>query len=241
MLELTLGHGGAPVPRLLVLGAHPDDIEIGCSGAVLELVGGGGVAAVTWVVFSGEGGRDREARESAEAILAGVTKKEVVVASFRDGFFPGQSSEIKELFETLKTGESPSLILTHWRQDLHQDHRLIGELTWQTFRDHLVLEYEIPKYDGDLGTPNVFVPLRASTCRRKVNNLLDRFQSQRQRRWFAPDVFFALMRMRGVESNAPSGYAEAFYGRKLTLGWEGRPAVEAGRPARIQDAGSVRP
>jgi LmbE family N-acetylglucosaminyl deacetylase len=169
------------------------------------------------VVLSGAGARADEARASAASFLSGVEQQAVTVHGFRDGYFPQQWAEVKETFEEIKRGFEPDLILTHYRNDLHQDHRLVSELTWNTFRDHLILEYEIPKYDGDLGTPGFFVTLEEAVCRRKVETLLRCFPSQHGRRWFTRDLFFALPRLRGMESNAPSGYAEAFYCRKAVL------------------------
>lgn len=203
--------------RLLCLGAHCDDIEIGCGGTLLKLLGTGLELTVTWVVLSSDAERAREAVQSAELMLGGVRKKDVRVTSFRDGFLAFEGAKVKEYFEELREAASPELILTHYRNDLHQDHRLVSELTWQTFRDQLVLEYEIPKYDGDLGSPNVFVHLDEVLVRRKIDHVRTLFKSQRERRWFSDDLFLSLPRLRGLESNAPSGYAEGFYGRKLVL------------------------
>jgi LmbE family N-acetylglucosaminyl deacetylase len=221
MLTLSLGGGGggdgrAPA-RVLALGAHADDIEIGCGGTVLRLLQDYPELEWRWVVWSGAGERADEARASAASFLAGAARQTVEVHRFRDGFFPHQGAEIKEAFDALKRGYQPDLILTHYRADLHQDHRLISELTWNTFRDHLILEYEIPKYDGDLGTPGLFVHLDESMLARKVETLLTCFPSQIGRRWFTRELFYALPRIRGMESNAPSGYAEAFYCRKAVL------------------------
>lgn len=193
-------------PRILCLGAHSDDIEIGCGGTMLKLLEQYPQAAVTWVVFSAEGRRKDEALLSADLFLKCAKEKKVVALSFRDGFFPYVGWEIKEYFETLKE-EKPDLIFTHFRQDLHQDHRQICELTWNTFRDHLILEYEIPKYDGDLSTPNFFVPLDEEVCKRKVAYLASAFNSQGEKPWFTEETFFATLRMRGVESRSPSRYA----------------------------------
>ncbi len=217
MLPLPLpgGPDGAPL-RVLALGCHADDIEIGCGGTLLALRGNGRALDVRWVVFSTQGERRDEARASAEELLAGVDRAEVVLHDFRDGFLPYTGAAVKEAVEAAKDF-APDLIFTHQRHDLHQDHRLLCELTWNTFRDHLVLEYEIPKYDGDLGVPNVFVPLDAETCRRKVELLMRHFGSQRSKRWFTEDVFLGLLRLRGMESGSASPYAEAFYGRKLVL------------------------
>ncbi len=201
----------------LYLGAHCDDIEIGCSGTILKLAGRGSLDRVTWVVFSSDPRREQEALRSTERLLNAVPKREVIVKSFRDGFFPYRGGEIKECFEELKATVSPDLVFTHYRDDRHQDHRLISELTWNTFRDHLILEYEVPKYDGDFGSPNVFVELEETLVARKIENLLESFGSQAGRRWFSEDLFRAALRLRGMECNAASGLAEAFYGRKLPL------------------------
>jgi LmbE family N-acetylglucosaminyl deacetylase len=149
--------------------------------------------------------------------LKGAKRPMVIIKDFRDRFFPGMASEIKEFFDELKKEFVPDVIFTHHRNDLHQDHRTICELTWNTFRNHFILEYEIPKYDGDLGQPNVFVPLDGAVCGRKVKNLMDAFKTQRDKQWFTRETFLGLARIRGVESKAPAGLAEAFYGRKVTL------------------------
>jgi LmbE family N-acetylglucosaminyl deacetylase len=218
VLSLTLGDSG-PL-RLLCLGAHCDDIEIGCGGTILKLATAERKIEVHWVVFSSDERRGEEASRSAEAFLCGVTTKKVTVLRLRDGFFPYIGVDLKEQFEQLKAEFSPDLIFTHYRHDLHQDHRLVSELTWNTFRNHLILEYEIPKYDGDFGSPNVFVPLDESVCRRKVDAILDAYQSQREKHWFSRDLFSAILRLRGMEANACSGYAEGFYCRKAVLGME---------------------
>jgi LmbE family N-acetylglucosaminyl deacetylase len=214
---LTLGlNGGAPPKRLLAIGAHSDDIEIGCGGTILRLVRDLPDLAVGWAVMSAHGERVAEARASAEAMLAGAARADVMIESFRDGFLPYQGAAVKERFEELKRLE-PDLILTHYGRDAHQDHRLVSELTWNTFRDHLILEFEIPKYDGDMGAPNVFVRLDEELVRRKVAHLLRYFPSQVGKRWFTEDLFRSLLRLRGMECNAPSRYAEAFYSRKAVL------------------------
>jgi LmbE family N-acetylglucosaminyl deacetylase len=171
---------------------------------------------VVWVVFSSTKDREQEARTSAAMFLEHAAKKEVIVSDFRDGFFPFDGTKVKDFLEGFKP-VSPDVIFTHHRKDAHQDHRLIAELTWNTFRDHLIMEYEIPKYDGDLGQPNLFVPLEKETYQQKVKCLIDGFPSQRSKRWFEQETFLALMRLRGMECVAPSGYAEAFYCRKLVL------------------------
>lgn len=203
--------------ELLCLGAHSDDLELGCSGTVLRLLAEQPVARVTWVVFSGNPQRAREARGAARRIFGRRAGVRLVQETFRDGFFPYQAVPIKERFEQLKSEVRPDLVFTHHRQDRHQDHRLVSELTYNTFRDHLVLEYEILKIDGDLGQPNLFVPLPQKVVKRKVAILEKSFGSQRDRRWFTEDAFLALLRLRGVEAISPSGYAEAFYARKVVL------------------------
>jgi len=213
MNSLDLGTGR----HLLALGAHADDIELGCGGTILRLAAEGRLAAVTWVVGSGTDDRAAEARKSAEVFLAGVEQTRIEIAGFRDGFFPWQGDQVKELFEQLKREVAPDLILTHRRADAHQDHRTMAELTWNTWRDHLVLEYEIPKYEGDLGNPNLLVPLDRETAERKVELLLSCFPSQSGRAWFTPDTFWALLRLRGMECNAPSGFAEGFHLRKAVI------------------------
>jgi LmbE family N-acetylglucosaminyl deacetylase len=210
----------AEAPRLrsvLALGSHSDDIEIGCGATLLALSRARPEVEVTWVVLGAEGEREREARASAEAFMGAAAHSEVVVHGFRDGFFPYIGAEVKDVFEQLKSRLDPDVILTHARQDLHQDHRLVCELTWNTWRDHLILEYEIPKYDGDLGTPNVFVPVSEEIAREKVKLVLDAFKSQTEKHWFDEQLFLGLMRVRGMEGRSPSGYAEAFTCRKLSL------------------------
>lgn len=217
MLNLALARPDRPLGRILCVGAHSDDIEIGCGGALLTLIGRYPDVAVDWVVFSGKGERRTEALESAASFLEGVHTRTVTVHDFRDGYFPFQGAEVKDCFEALKQNPPPDLVFTHRRDDRHQDHRLLAELAYNTFRDHLVLEYEIPKYDGDLGAPNVFVPLAEGACERKVALLMRHFATQRSRDWFTSETFRGLMRLRGIESRAASGYAEGFYGHKVIL------------------------
>jgi LmbE family N-acetylglucosaminyl deacetylase len=217
MIQLTLNWVPGGALNILCLGCHSDDIEIGCGGTVLRLREEYPSCSFSWVVFSAIGIREGEARRGAD-LFAGTNLREgAVLRNFPDGFMPFAGSEVKTLFEGLKETISPDLIFTHNRRDAHQDHRLIAELTWNTFRDHFILEYEIPKYDGDLGQPNVFVPLDAEVCQKKVLYIMDTFQSQHTKRWFQEDIFLSLMRLRGMECNARSGYAEAFYGRKIVL------------------------
>lgn len=215
-MHLNLGRGRTDHLNILCLGAHSDDIEIGCGGTLLELRQSGIALKVYWVVFSAVGTRGEEARASAELFTAGCVK-EVVVKEFRDGFLPYSGIEVKEFFEDLKRKTDPDLIFTHWQCDAHQDHRIIAELTWNTFRNHLILEYEIPKYDGDMGRPNTFMPLSETSFQGKVSHLLEAFGTQRSKRWFTGETFLGLMRIRGMECNSPTGYAEAFYSRKITL------------------------
>jgi LmbE family N-acetylglucosaminyl deacetylase len=217
MLGLTLARDPETPLRVLAIGAHADDIEIGCGGTLLRLVAEHPKLSVDWVVLSGLGERAGEAADSAAAFLQGAEETRVTVEQFRDGFFPYLGGVVKEYFEQLKSRVQPDLILTHRLEDRHQDHRLVAELTWNTWRDQLVLEYEVPKYEGDLGQPNLFVPLTQDKSERKVELLRKCFPSQAGRAWFSDDTFMALLRLRGVESNAPGRYAEAFHARKLVL------------------------
>jgi LmbE family N-acetylglucosaminyl deacetylase len=216
MLQVQLGLS-TDVLRVLCLGAHSDDIEIGCGGTILRLLAQRRNVEVKWVVFAASLDRRLEAEKSAEMFLKEAVKKEIVVRDFKESFFPYIGSEIKVYFEELKRTIRPDVVFTHFREDLHQDHRLISELTWNTFRDHVILEYEIIKYDGGLGSPNAFVPLSEEVCARKIQYLMENFQSQRSHQWFTEETFRAMLRLRGVESNAPSKFAEAFYARKLVL------------------------
>lgn len=216
MIHLNLDGDSSGTPQILCLGSHSDDIEIGCGGTILRLAEQYPGAAFHWVVFSAIGVRAQEAQCGA-SFFAGSRLQGLLLKGFRDGFMPFEGALVKDVFEELKQTVAPDLIFTHNRADAHQDHRLVAELTWNTFRDHLILEYEIPKYDGDLGQPSVFVPLRTEVCQNKVRYLMEAFRSQHKKRWFQEDTFFSLMRLRGMECNAPSGYAEAFYGRKVVL------------------------
>ncbi len=218
MFPLSLSLNGREINRILCLGAHCDDIEIGCGGTILALSENSALLGVTWVVFSSDRERGPEATESAESFLAKTKEKTIRIENFRDGFFPYVGATLKEYFEQLKEVCSPDLIFTHYRNDLHQDHRTISELTWNTFRNHLILEYEIPKYDGDVGSPNLFVPLEGDTCGRKIEYILKFYRSQAEKHWFGQDLFMSVLRLRGMEANAPTGYAEGFYCRKAVLG-----------------------
>jgi LmbE family N-acetylglucosaminyl deacetylase len=221
MLELKLNTDSLRECRVLCLGAHCDDIEIGCGGTVLRLAAAHQNLQVYWVIFTSTPEREREARDSATAFLTEVAKKTVVIHALRDGYLPYLGGEVKDRFEQIKREFSPDVIFTHCRHDLHQDHRLVSELTWNTFRNHLILEYEIPKYDGDFGSPNCFVPLDEVVCHRKIDFILDAFSSQGEKHWFSRQLFSSVLRLRGMEANAPSGYAEGFYCRKAVLSMEG--------------------
>jgi LmbE family N-acetylglucosaminyl deacetylase len=202
--------------NILLLGAHADDIEIGCGGTVLKLLSEHKDLHVFWVVFSAEGKRRGEARSSARKFLQGASHSKIAVKQFENRFFPSQRGEIKRYFEILKHSFVPDIVFTHYREDRHQDHRVLSDLSWNTFRNHLILEYEIPKYDGDMGIPNLFVPLKKALSCKKVNYLSEFFETQKSKHWFSEDTFLALMRLRGVE--CASKYAEAFYCRKMVCG-----------------------
>ncbi len=209
--------GGEPLRRVLVIGSHADDIEIGCGGTLLTLTRTIPELEVDWLVVAAPGERGEEARESAAAFLSAAGASRVEVHGFRDGFLPYLGDEVKDLFEELKSRVDPQVIFTHTRDDLHQDHRLVCELTWNTFRSHLILEYEIPKVDGDLGRPNLYVPLSEAIAAEKVLLLEQHFPSQGGKHWFDRETFMGLMRLRGMESIAPERYAEAFTCRKVMV------------------------
>jgi LmbE family N-acetylglucosaminyl deacetylase len=215
MQRISIFEDGNGPKKILALGAHADDIEIGSGGTILRLIAENPATEVYWVVLGASGQRKAEAVESANRFLANARRKDIVIKDFRDGYFPYVGTEIKDFFEQLKNKYLPDLIVTHYRGDLHQDHRLVSELTWNTFRNHLILEYEIVKYDGDLGVPNFFVQLPEPIARKKIETILDCFKSQKDKGWFTEDAFSSILRLRGVESNAPGKYAEAFYGRKM--------------------------
>jgi LmbE family N-acetylglucosaminyl deacetylase len=202
---------------VLCLGAHSDDIEIGVGATLLNWLDQGIRLDVHWCVLSGAGEREREARASATDFLAAAASRKIEVMGFRDGFFPEQGEQIKAWFETLKGRVDPDVIFTHRRDDAHQDHRQVARLAWNTFRDHLILEYEIPKWDGDMAQPNLYVPVTASAIRRKVDLLISHFGSQRSKQWFDAETFLGLARLRGMECRAQERYAEAFIARKVSL------------------------
>lgn len=210
-----LGEADAPL-NVLAVGAHADDIEIGAGGLLLELAADRRELEVTWVVLSGDDARSGEARRSAEELLGDTTRLSVETYDYRERFFP-HLPELKERFDELASRLNPDLVIAPRLEDRHQDHRVIAELVWQAFRDHLVLEYEIVKFEGDLGHPNLYVPLPASTVERKIRHIVEAYPSQAERRWFGEETFRSILRIRGVESNAPSGYAEAFTARKIVF------------------------
>lgn len=213
MLNVSFGE----INTILCLGAHPDDIEIGCGGTILKLLAEQNAVTVHWIIFSTKNNKDSEALQSADIFLRDSEEKDIVQNNFKDTFFPHYGIEIKEYFNELGRQISPDIVFTHRLEDRHQDHRLVSELTWNTFRDHLILEYEIPKYEGDLGQPNMFVTLGRETGARKIQTILSAFSSQKEKHWFTGDTFWALLRLRGIESNSPSGFAEGLYFRKMVL------------------------
>lgn len=201
--------------KILCLGAHCDDIEIGCGGTVLSMLEKYRNSEVRWVVLSSDSRREKEARSSAGFFLRQAGKQSIYIEKFRNSYFPYIGGEIKDFFEELKGKYSPDLIFTHYRKDLHQDHRTVNELTWNTFRDHFILEYEIPKYDGDFGVPNFYIPLEYPLCRNKIKSILGSFKSQSSKHWLTEDLLYSVMRIRGMECASTSRYAEAFYCRKI--------------------------
>ena len=219
------GDRGFPLPlvfpprsgalKVLCLGAHPDDIEIGCGATILELVRQ--AADVRWAVFSGDDRRAEEAARSARLFLGADAGRRLVLHTFRDGYFPAQFAAVKEACEETAATFRPDLVFTHFRDDRHQDHRVLSDLAWNTFRHQVILEFEIPKWDGDLSTPNLYVPVTSRAAQRKVTLLSRAFASQRNKDWFGDEVFFGLMQLRGMECRSPSGFAEAFFGRKLVF------------------------
>jgi LmbE family N-acetylglucosaminyl deacetylase len=217
VLPLTLDVTARSPLTVLCIGAHADDIEIGCGGTILRLLAERPRVSVHWVVLCSDATRAREARRSATRMLKRASAHQIHIMQFRDGFLPYEGAAVKEAFEKIGTDVSPDVIFTHHGRDAHQDHRLASELTWNTFRDHTILEYEIPKYDGDIGQPTVFVPLGASIRTRKIRHLMTAFPSQRNKRWFTTKTFEGLMRLRGVECGATEGHAEAFHSRKVVL------------------------
>ncbi len=207
----------ADLHTILCIGCHADDIEIGCGGTILKLLRDQPNVQVHWVVLSGDANRADEARASATRFLGTSAIHRIIIQQFRDRYFPYQGEAIKDFIHTLSRDIVPDIVFTHRLEDRHQDHRLVAELTWNAFRNHLIFEYEIPKYEGDLGQPNIFVPLDRDACDEKVNITYDSFGSQQEKPWFSRDTFTSLLRLRGLECNSHTGYAEAFYCRKMTL------------------------
>ena len=204
-----------PEPKILCLGAHPDDIEIGCGGTILRLIKEAPRAQIYWTIFSGNQQRSKEAQTSADHFLKEAHLKTIDIKDFRESYFPFIGNQIKDYFEKLKTTLTPDIIFTHYANDLHQDHSTISKLTWNSFRNHLILEYEIPKFDGDLGNPNFFVHLNDYQVKKKINFLCTTFKTQKEKTWFDEETFRSILRIRGIESNSQSKYAEAFYCRKM--------------------------
>jgi LmbE family N-acetylglucosaminyl deacetylase len=217
LLGLDLTHGRKKRLKVLCMGAHSDDIEIGCGATLLKLAARRPRPEFRWVVWSASGERKREALRGARRFLGAASAEAVRVYAFRDGFFPAQFTAIKEAFESLAREFRPDIVFTHTRDDRHQDHRIVSDLTWNTFRSALILEYEIPKWDGDLGQPNLYVPVSKATADRKARALMSIFGTQRAKNWFSEETFLGLMRLRGIECRAADGQAEAFYARKITL------------------------
>jgi LmbE family N-acetylglucosaminyl deacetylase len=203
--------------RVLCLGCHADDIEIGCGGTMLRLLAEHPGIEVCWVVLSGDPARAEEGRRSADLFLERAGQRQIVCGDFRDRYFPAQWTQVKDFIHGIAAEFQPDLVFTQRRDDAHQDHRTVGEITWHAFRNHLVWEYEIPKYEGDLGQPNVFVALDESTCKRKVELLQTAFPTQHDKPWFTPDTFWSLLRLRGLECASPSRFAESFYARKMLI------------------------
>jgi LmbE family N-acetylglucosaminyl deacetylase len=216
MIPLSVGRAGEPL-SILCIGAHSDDIEIGAGGTILSLIGRGVRLEVTWCVASARGSREEEARASACEFLAGAQSVSLELGGFDDSFFPVQMRQIKEWLAAIRGRSTPDIIFTHRRDDAHQDHRTVNEITWNLFRDHLILEYEIPKWDGDIGRPDIYVPLSREELKRKMELLHSHFASQRSKDWFDAETFRGLARLRGMECRAPEGFAEAYTLKKASL------------------------
>ncbi|MDP1676607.1 MAG: PIG-L deacetylase family protein [Bacteroidota bacterium] len=218
MLTINFNKDAKAPLKILFLGAHSDDIEIGCGGTILKLAKQYKKnLEIVWVVFSAQDEREREALKSANSFLKDVEQKRIITFKHRDGFFPFTAIEIKESFESIKKNFSPDIVFTHYRNDRHQDHRLISDLTWNTFRNHLIFEYEIPKYDGDFGSPNFFVALDEKICKKRNDFIIKHFQTQKEKHWLTKETLLSVLRLRGIESGRSSRYAEGFYCRKIAL------------------------
>jgi LmbE family N-acetylglucosaminyl deacetylase len=217
MLSLVPDLKGSRALRVLCIGAHCDDIEIGCGGTLRALQDQRKKIVIDWALLSGSAQRAAESTKAMSLLVAPRARGEIRFGEFADGRFPADYARIKEYFESLKNLPRPDIIFCHERDDRHQDHRIVNEMVWNTFRDHLVLEFEIPKWDGGLGQPNTYVPVTAKQAKAKVSALLKAHRSQATRDWFTEDTFLALMRLRGIECRSESGLAEAFHGRKLRV------------------------
>jgi LmbE family N-acetylglucosaminyl deacetylase len=215
MIKTTFSLPGNKGMNILLLGAHCDDIEIGCGGTILKMIADYNISEVKWVVFASNETRQEEAIRSGQQFLANVKNADLQVYSYTDGYLPTVWSDIKDEFENIKKSFSPDIIFTHYRDDLHQDHRVVNELTWNTFRNHQILEYEIPKYDGDLGNPNLFVSLEEDQAKHKREIIFNSFKSQLNKQWFDEELLNAMMRIRAVECASDTKFAEAFYARKI--------------------------
>jgi len=217
MMPLRLGAGDGRPGTILFLGAHCDDVEIGCGATLLRLIEDYPDADFQWVIFSSDEKRAAETRRAAGMLMGGAARTKVTIKTFRNAFFPYIGVELKEFFEEIKRSVSPDVVFTHHRMDRHQDHRTLSDLTWNTFRSHLIVEYEIPKYDGDLGQPNLYVPVTKAMMEKKIETLMACYATQANHQWFTPDTFSGLMRIRGIECDSPTGYAEAFHARKMIV------------------------
>jgi len=215
LLALKLLPSAGKALDILCIGAHCDDIEIGCGATILSLQAQNPRCRFHWFILTSTPQRRIEAMEAVEALVEAPARGEIRILALRDGFLPAHVAEVKDEFEQVKRSTNVDLILTHHGQDRHQDHELASRVTWQTFRDHMIWEYEIPKYDGDLLTPNLYVPLPSERVARKLEVITRAFRSQQTKSWFKRENLEALMRLRGLESRAPSGYSEAFHCRKL--------------------------
>jgi len=217
MLTLIPNQDARKTLRVLCVGAHCDDIEIGCGASLLALQAGKPKVKIDWAILSGSAERRRETQAAMSMLVKPRARGELIFGDFHDGRLPAQYLEVKDFFESLKRRPAPDVILCHERDDRHQDHRMVNEMVWNTFRDHLVFEYEIPKWDGGLGQPNVYIHVTRSQAEAKVKALLQAYRTQSQRDWFSSETFMAMLRLRGIECRSPSGYAEAFHGRKLHI------------------------
>jgi LmbE family N-acetylglucosaminyl deacetylase len=217
VLSVSLNLAENRPAHVLCVGAHCDDIEIGCGGTLLSLGKSHTDLKITCAIFSGNDDRQREARKSLESLFSAAADLQIVFHDFADGRLPFVGEAVKNAMEDIRGNIDPDLIFTHWEGDRHQDHRFLSEVTWNTFRDHLIMEFEIPKYDGDFGSPGVFCPLDKDTAERKVDHLMRAYRSQASKDWFTPDLFMSVLRIRGMEARADSGFAEGFYCRKLPL------------------------